>query len=561
MSNFNDAARALKAQISAIGGKDYSYSVSWLTSPAQHPNYTDNALQAVWNIADILQKATTASNIISSLAVLAYYKSTLSSCFDYLEKGTGVLRIIDIKTYHLGRDLHHLFHVLVNDHKIKKLIPTKELKKLEEIYTSLGQRVLEFKQHSKTRLTRYKAHLELDLHFHRSLPSPDFINADTKTYDYNISLSTAVDHHLRALEDKDTYINLIALLEKYEDELTQHERRLEEALDHFISNKHPLPRHEDEVFYEEFSSAREATFLSIKEKHQRAKDERLQINTLLAKAIAEHQTISHLLARLIVATENEIEQIPTTPISPLPQAKKDIPAPLHLPLQETVAPKTVRKPQVSEKIKKTPIRLKPTPPAPPKLTAVNIQAPVTIKTTTISTESKKIPKVKKQKVRKNTIRTSLRCSFLPPPPTTNIQTLDRVKTEFFGNEPMKISGVFGDYLKERAKTFWLSDLILQFGSLLFGLFNYKTESQQRNEYILNLQANLISYQSNNINYESLSDSITKGILNFHPRSLLRPEYQKSLQCKLFEFKHQLEAIHLDDEEKVAWLLATGVSQN
>jgi len=536
MSNFNEAARTLKNKISEIGGKDYSYSVSWLTSPKQYSNYTDNALQAVWNIADILQKATVASNIFSSYTVLLRYYSNLSNCFDYLEEGTGILQIIDIKTYHLGMALQRLFNVLINDQKIKKLIPTNQLIKLEEIYIKLGPRIIQFQQHSKARLIKYKAHLELDIYFHKSMPNPDFIAIDNERYEYNISFSTADDDHLRALEHKDYFINLIALLKKHEDELRQHESKLEEALNHFISNKHPLPKREEEVFYEEFSSARESTVLLIKDKHQKAKDERSQINILLTKAIAKHQSICELLAKIIIARENEIEQTPITPISPLPEVREDIHIPTPSPKIESSLPKIIPRNPKSKKIKQNDIRHPHlSPPISQSLTSI-IQAQYTMK---------KTGEVKSNKTCRKITRTGLRCNFMPPPSsqTINIQTLDTIKTTFFGSDPINICGIFGDYLKERAETYWIRDLIEQLGYLLFGLFNYKTEYLLRLEYILKLKEEMRSYQTNIINFDALNDSITKGILIFRPRSLLTPEYQKSLHCKLFEFKYKLSIMH------------------
>jgi len=547
MSNLNAAALALKTKISEIGEKEYFYSFSWLTSPMQPHNYTDNALQAVWNIADILHRATIDNNILSFIVVLGYNKSSLSRCFDYLEEETGTLKIRDIKTYLLGIAMQHLFHVLINDHKIKKLIPSKEFKNLEEIYTNLRQRVTEFQQHSMARFVEYKKHLELDLHLYKSPPNPDFIIVDTEQYEYNISFSTAEDDHIRTLEDKDKFINLIALLKKHEDELRQHESKLEEALNHFISNKHPLPKREEEVFYEEFSSARESTVLLIKDKHQKAKDERSQINILLNKAIAEHQSICDLLAKIIIARENEIDQTPITPISPispLSPIQEDIHLPTPSPTRDSAQTKIILKSPILKKIESTDNRRHHISPSISRPLAAIVQAQDTLKKTSGNIDSKKTGEVKKNKTRRKIMTSGFRCNFMPPPKiSTNIQTLETLKTTFFGNDPINIRGIFGDYLKERAETYWLGDLIEQFGCLLFGLFNYKTESLLRFEYILKLKEDLRSYQSNNNNYEALNDSITNGILIFHPRSLLRPEYQKSLHCKLFEFKHKLSIIH------------------
>ncbi len=129
----------------------------------------------------------------------------------------------------------------------------------------------------------------------------------------------------------------------------------------------------------------------------------------------------------------------------------------------------------------------------------------------------------------------------------DIEPKTQLCATFFGTG-QNIEGIFGEYLNERASTFWFQDLCSQFASLMLGCFGYKTEAKARKDYITKLQNYVVDYQDGIKTYDDLQAFIDDGLLDFSPRatekSSCNPDYnKKSLHAKLSEFKMGLEATH------------------
>ncbi|MCL9685641.1 hypothetical protein [Legionella maioricensis] len=109
------------------------------------------------------------------------------------------------------------------------------------------------------------------------------------------------------------------------------------------------------------------------------------------------------------------------------------------------------------------------------------------------------------------------------------------------NAAFGLGGLFGDYLQERANTFWFNDLISSIAAFALGCFGYKTGAQLRQEYLTNeLQPALTTYQNEPTmeHYEDLINVIKDGKIQFPPRTAHNEtEQNKSLLSKL----RQLEA--------------------
>ncbi|ASQ46711.1 hypothetical protein [Legionella clemsonensis] len=115
------------------------------------------------------------------------------------------------------------------------------------------------------------------------------------------------------------------------------------------------------------------------------------------------------------------------------------------------------------------------------------------------------------------------------------------KTASEDNAP--VGGLFGAYLEERAKTFWFKDAVSSFVALVFQCFNYKTEAQERQEYLQDLRRVFTDYQKDPMHYDVLCEKIDEG-KQFKPRSKESgTDYDKTLQSHLSQFREEVTKIH------------------
>lgn len=109
--------------------------------------------------------------------------------------------------------------------------------------------------------------------------------------------------------------------------------------------------------------------------------------------------------------------------------------------------------------------------------------------------------------------------------------------------------VFGNYLYERAHTFWFRDFLSSVAALTLGIFGYKTESACREEYIHELQTVFVAYQNAesseelDANFEILLAKINSGMKQFRPRAI---DSDASLQSKLAKFELEVRVMHHDE---------------
>ncbi len=102
--------------------------------------------------------------------------------------------------------------------------------------------------------------------------------------------------------------------------------------------------------------------------------------------------------------------------------------------------------------------------------------------------------------------------------------------EFFGKD-----GVFEKYLQERHRTYWFKDFVSNIAAFSLSCFGWKTDSQQREEFVTQLKLTFIdSIKDGNINV--LSDLIVQGQQQFSPRARNGSQgYEESLSSKLVLF--------------------------
>ncbi|ETO93725.1 hypothetical protein [Legionella oakridgensis] len=118
--------------------------------------------------------------------------------------------------------------------------------------------------------------------------------------------------------------------------------------------------------------------------------------------------------------------------------------------------------------------------------------------------------------------------------------LTALKTKFFGSRDDQLSGIFGDYLKERAHTFSWRDFFSSAAALFLRCFSYQTEAEKRQNYLEQLNSAVAEYQQNPARYNALQTVIGEGLQRFKPRANEdHPDYQKSLHAKLSAFKQEL----------------------
>lgn len=134
--------------------------------------------------------------------------------------------------------------------------------------------------------------------------------------------------------------------------------------------------------------------------------------------------------------------------------------------------------------------------------------------------------------------------------------ISQISVNFFGESPdIALGGIFGDYLKERAKTFFLRDFCSKVMAFFLGVFGYETEAEKRQIYISSLKTAVDNYQASPEAAESLSQLVEKGLSSFKPRAADttdEPENTFSLRHQLKAFKDALtETKTLDHREEAA----------
>ncbi|CEK11398.1 hypothetical protein [Legionella hackeliae] len=119
-------------------------------------------------------------------------------------------------------------------------------------------------------------------------------------------------------------------------------------------------------------------------------------------------------------------------------------------------------------------------------------------------------------------------------------------SKYFGADD-QLSGFFGSYLKERAKEFWFQDLISSYIALGLKCFHWKTDAQQRQEYLQNLKTAFQNYKNDSSHYEQLLEVVDEG-KKFMPRGRIRGSHDKTLQFHLNAFKEEIRTIHEENTD-------------
>jgi hypothetical protein len=132
--------------------------------------------------------------------------------------------------------------------------------------------------------------------------------------------------------------------------------------------------------------------------------------------------------------------------------------------------------------------------------------------------------------------------FKPNPAISGPTTWLEVKEKYIGSNP-KVTGLLGDYLKQRAATYWFQDLCASFIALCFGCFNYKTEQMKRQEYISQLSGAITTCidDPGTVQEELVTDLLNKGLKDFRPR---KQGSDKSLNTLLQQLRSELPSLNL-----------------
>ena len=129
--------------------------------------------------------------------------------------------------------------------------------------------------------------------------------------------------------------------------------------------------------------------------------------------------------------------------------------------------------------------------------------------------------------------------------------LNELAMDFFGEQVAELGGKFGEYLKERNKTFWFRDYFSQIISCTLSLggiatfLSFTPESVERAKYLTGLRSHFVKYQNDPEDFETcqlLCITIDRGLERFTPRvkqAKSLDNYMKSLNAKLMEFKERL----------------------
>lgn len=129
--------------------------------------------------------------------------------------------------------------------------------------------------------------------------------------------------------------------------------------------------------------------------------------------------------------------------------------------------------------------------------------------------------------------------------------VDSMVTKYFGEESQKkestsgLAGVFGDYLNERAQTYWLKDMFSLAAALFLRCIKYKTDAQERKEFIEDLQETLTEYQKtpDELIYMEIEENIKAGLKKFPSRAQEGSVgYENSLFSKLTTLQADIKII-------------------
>lgn len=132
-------------------------------------------------------------------------------------------------------------------------------------------------------------------------------------------------------------------------------------------------------------------------------------------------------------------------------------------------------------------------------------------------------------------------SFFAKPEISALKplTLSEVRDKFWGSDPMHLGGESQLYLDNRAHHYWLSDFFSFLASLVFGLFNYETDSSRRNKYLNKLHATFTDYETDKSpeHLSTFDADIDQGLNDFKARK----DYAHSMHAMLSELKGAVHA--------------------
>ncbi len=285
---FTRAANDLKRYIIDIGGKNYTISDQWLNQPHHYPSYSENSLQAIWNITETLLAATRA---FSSTYHLVTNYSSLEKWFRYIQPGTGTLQITDEKTYALGKVWKEFLGITTTDPEAMSMLTGPGVTRLQGVLDGINERLKKYEAHrtAEHALINYEQKINTFISAQTAPPLPAFINNNNGTLSYHIDASTLDDQKQRHDADRQSFEILIDQLKTLLHQLAAQINKLADQHEDF-NNTHPFPR-EATVFQDRLLAIRETACVQLLNRHKEIKTMHLQVNELLSKAKNAEQDI------------------------------------------------------------------------------------------------------------------------------------------------------------------------------------------------------------------------------------------------------------------------------
>ncbi len=296
---FQKALVDLKSHIERIGNKKFSLSRKgeWPlnnTSLALEENdlYRINAFQALWNITDTLERASSSTFVTQGqITILLPNESLMTAWFDYLEpkKGNeirpedGTLRILDDSTYELGQHLYEFFKLAIANKHTNELLTQRGITPFKRINDTLKIRLDTYA--AKGALAAYADKINNALAVEETLlPDVLYVTDDGKLA-YHIDL-VAIDTPDFVNVNVQAYVSLLSELRTYASSIMNKSKEIEHQIKGFNA-AHALPREATPNTKEAFVAIRDTAKAKLHTIQEHLHVQHEKVNGLIAEVKAK----------------------------------------------------------------------------------------------------------------------------------------------------------------------------------------------------------------------------------------------------------------------------------
>ncbi|MCX7117314.1 MAG: hypothetical protein NTW94_05325 [Legionellales bacterium] len=536
MIQFTHAAVTLKIDIQAIhGGHRFHSNDEWLAHPETYPSYSANISQAIWNIADKLEEASK-KNYFASQLFLGKQYFALSRWFDYLEPGTGTPRIEDELAFHIGLAFQKFLVVILENPAAKKMLGVIGSSRIKDIYHLLNRRLTDFQEHLRTHVqVSTQAESVTEDPIRDPMPNPPDESEPITVLLIDASNSHELDLESSAdvIQQEPQVMDLPSFRVLDTSESTMVMVDVSPALTPIEERAFDKPTEVKDAHLHHPDVHPEACFEMVMEVCELMTEPSASREPYL---MSEGSHVSQKDIRSAAYSKSEPPFVVPAKdkILPIMRAHSEARVEHCLPRKDMVCPIAPRdaaptlimhQAQVSE-----PALKKRSDPQPDKQYLCHLQ-----------TVENKAPPILKLSLPVHVLsrKTQTRNDFFYPS-----HPLSQLGLKYFDLNQSLIGGVFGNYLRERAMTFWFRDLCSQWAALVFSYVGYRPEALARTEYLQKLRNTFVHYQKHALMYSDLEQVIEEGLVSFNPRQRTGVAYTKSLHATLIGFREELKMTHL-----------------